>query len=448
MGSRGSCDGVQKTVLRGSNEYGYKKGFVMEEIEGIKLSSVKYYNDTYWVSPLNFMSDIIDTQNLKGKVVIHDVTLRDGEQTPSVAWKEDERTRIALALNEIGIDRIEIGMPIISKSISRVAKKLVKMKLRSKIVPMARLTKKDIDLCIDTGAKDIIIEQTVNPYILKHVFTINPDQFLKKVVELVSYSKKSGLYTTFMGWDVFRNPLDYINRIYTAIAENAKPDSLVLTDTYGVTNPMAIHYVFKNLKKRIPHIPLEFHTHNDLGCATASALFSVMGGAEVVHTAMNGLGERAGNVPTEEMVAALKFMLGIETLVKPEGLYDVSKLVSELSKIEIPMNKPIIGRQIFQAESGGPVSTYQAFKKLGVRTAIFPFVPEVFGNDDIEILLGKGSGKESVAYYLDKLKLNANEKQIGKIVSIVKEEGRLRKASISQKEFKKIAEGVLGSRSK
>jgi isopropylmalate/homocitrate/citramalate synthase len=415
----------------------------MEELEGIKLRGVPFFSDQFWVSPLNFMKEIIDTENMKKRVEIHDVTLRDGEQTPSVAWKEDERIRIALALDEMGVDRIEIGMPIISESISESIKKLMKMKLRSKIVPMARLDRRDVDLCIDTGAKYIIIEQTVNPYVLKYAFDMDKDQLIEKIVELVSYSKKNGLYTIFMGWDVFRNTLDYIKKVYTSIGEKAKPDGLVLTDSYGVTNPMAVQYVFKNFKKWIPNIPLEFHTHNDLGCATANTLAAVMGGADVVHSAVNGLGERAGNTPTEEIAVALQFLLGVRTGIKLEGLMSVSELVSELSKIEIHRNKPIVGRQAFQVESGGPMAVHQAFEKIGVRVGIFPFVPEFFGREGIEVLLGKGSGKGSIAFHLDRLHLNADEEQIKKISNIVKEESRLRKSLISEGEFKKIVKKVL-----
>ncbi len=169
-----------------------------------------------------------------------------------------------------------------------------------------------------------------------------------------------------------------------------------------------------------------------------------MVGAKVVHSAVNGLGERTGNTPTEEIVAAMRFLLGIETGVKLEGLCAVSDLVAEISKVKVSPNKPIVGKQIFQIESGGPAATYQVFQELGVRTGIFPFTPEVFGHDGVEILLGKGTGKANVEYNLKKLNLSANEEQIKEIVNIIKDEGRLRKGLINAREFKGIVEKVVG----
>ncbi|MCL1928195.1 MAG: hypothetical protein FWG07_05320, partial [Treponema sp.] len=157
---------------------------MFEEFDFYPLKGQPYFdNDKFWISPFNFVPE-----NLVGypeKILIHDCTLRDGEQTPRVYYTKPERVRIARQLNELGVDRIEIGMPIISEELRNAIKEVVALKLKSKIVVFARANPEDIRLSVECGAEYIIVEHTVNPYLCKYAYKLNQDQLCQRVYDNV-----------------------------------------------------------------------------------------------------------------------------------------------------------------------------------------------------------------------------------------------------------------------
>lgn len=249
------------------------------------------------------------------RVKIHDVTLRDGEQTCRLVWKEDERVYIAESLSDLGVDRIEVGMPVISDENMRAIKRLTSMNLKSEIVAFCRALRKDIDAAYDSGANRIIVEHPVNPYVNKFIYNSSAEEVILKVIECILYIKDKNIRVTFMGWDTTRSNLDYALKVFSEIARKASPESVVFMDSIGVATPFSIKFIFEQLRKVIPDsIELEFHVHNEFGLAMGSVLAAIVGGACTIHSSMNGgLGERTGNVATEQVVAALKILLNINT---------------------------------------------------------------------------------------------------------------------------------------
>jgi methanogen homocitrate synthase len=304
----------------------------LEETEGIPIKNVPYFSTQKWLSPLNFMEEVTGSDLSKRKVIIHDVTLRDGEQTPGVAWKEDERVLLAQALDEIGIHRIEVGMPIISEDIRRATKRLTSMKhLKAEIEPLARAHRDDINISIDCGVKSVGIEICLNPYVLRYAMDLSFDQALERIVNTTEYAHQNHLKVNFHGWDSGRTNLDYLHKAYSKIIQEAQPESITVYDTFGDVTPMAVLFLFRKLKQWFPKTSFEFHTHNDFGFSTGSTLAAVMGGADCVHCSFNGLGERSGNTPTEEIVTALELLFGIKTGVELRALKRVSRLFEEIS---------------------------------------------------------------------------------------------------------------------
>ncbi len=280
----------------------------LQELENIPLENVPYFDGDTWVCPINFEPNI--KNRYPEKVEIHDVTLRDGEQTVGVAWKEDERILITELLDELGVDRIEVGMPIVSKSIQEAIKTLVNKNLKADLVTLCRAKVDDVKLSMDLGIKHDIVEHPINPYICKQAYDIDVDGLLDRIITATRYAKEHGLHTTFL----VGMPLEPIYRIYTKIysmvVNEAAPDTVTLTDTFGVALPETVEFAIRELQKVIPNTPIEFHGHNEFGLAVADSLAAVRGGAKVIHTAINGLGERTGNAPTEEVVAALESFEG------------------------------------------------------------------------------------------------------------------------------------------
>jgi 2-isopropylmalate synthase len=411
----------------------------LETIEGIEMDKKPWFKPEYWVSPINYMEEI---KNCYPKeVTIYDVTLRDGEQTPGVAWNEDERVRIALAMEEMGIKRLEIGMPIVSDTIGKAVKRLMNMNVKTELVALCRAKKEDIDLCAEIGLKSVIVEHTINPYLCKNALDLDVDELIERLISTISYAKQQGFKTNFFGWDAFRTSIPYLQKIYGTVVKESKPDSVTLTDTFGVAIPAAVKMTIEKVKEVIGDTPIEFHGHNEFGFGTGAALASVEGGASVVHSAINGLGERTGNVPTEEIVMALELLVGVKTGVDISKLSAISRLVAEIGKEPVYGRKPIVGPRLFEVESGLVSDVIYKMNKIGVKTGMSPFVPELVGGNPMQYVIGKGSGKATILFYLEKNGMDASKitkEQMENIINEIKIESRIRKALLSEKDLMEI----------
>jgi isopropylmalate/homocitrate/citramalate synthase len=198
----------------------------------------------------------------------------------------------------------------------------------------------------------------------------------------------------------------------------------------------------RKVKERISK-PLETHFHMDFGLGIANTLAAVAMGVGTVQVSVTGIGERSGNVPLEDTVMALKLLYGIETGIDLSKLYGLSKLVREIAGVPVPPNRAVVGDRIFNVESG-IISTW--VKNVGQEhlTEAFPFRPELVGHTGPEIVLGKGSGLDSVLIWLDRLGLPpASDDEKNAILVEVKAASLAKKGLLEESEFRSIAEGVL-----
>jgi len=414
----------------------------MQELNYYPLNGQPYFdNEKKWVSPFNFLPEAM--QGMPESIYVYDVTLRDGEQTPGVTFLEDERVRIACALSELGVKRIEAAMPITSQGAANALKRLNRMNLDAEIVSFARAHSADIDLSIDCGSKFILIEHSLNPYYCQYAYKLDQDKLVERIVDSIKMAKDAGLHVTFMGWDFTRTPLEFSKEVYTKVFKAVRPDRLAVVDTYACATPFAIEFVFNKYREWFPEMPLEFHVHNDFNLGVASSLAAVKAGAVGIHTAMNALGERTGNVATEEIAAAFEILMGIKTGIKLEKIYETSKLVAEISKVPISGSKPIIGSRLFDIESGVITHYTSIMKKKGINPVPVPFMPSLVGRDPMKYVIGKGSGKVTIDYFLSKNGLKVTDDQIDIILEKVKEEATVRKSLLSEQELLRIAEKFL-----
>jgi methanogen homocitrate synthase len=416
----------------------------MESLPETPIIDVPYFDENRFVSPWNFIEDV-HPKTTNRKVYIHDVTLRDGEQTPGVVWRLDERVRIAQALDELGVARIEVGIPVVPE-VNAAIKELARMNLQAKIVPFARAMKDDIDAAVDAGAEEIVVEHCLNPYINTYVYDLTKQELIERLLRWVSYAKEQGLRTTFMGWDVTRTSFDFVWEIYAKVMQDAKPDALVITDSFGVATPNAIYMAVRKFKEAYPDTPLELHIHNEFGLAMGSVIAGVTAGLDGVHTSVNGLGSRTGNVPTEEVAASLQILLGIDTGVDLGKIGGVSRLVQQISKVPVSPNKPIVGSRVFTEGSGVVTQIVLEFEKLGCRTGMTPYTGELVGRSPYEIVLGPGIGKHTVDFFLDQAGISAKTaEEKGRILEAVRSEARVRKGLLEIEDLKDIVQRVLGS---
>ena len=361
----------------------------------------KYYRESqWWVSPYNFADEVRAQFQLPARVSIHDATLRDGEQTPGVVMSVAEKVAIAQKLDEIGIERIEAGMPAVSDQDFTAIKEISRLGLRSRIYTFARAINADIDKAIECGCHGVIIEVPIGYPKLKYQFKWTWEDVLRKSVPVIQYG---------------------------------------VVDTMGCALPEAIKHMVR-LVKSWTNLPVEVHTHNDFGMAVATELAGVEAGAEVVHSCSNGLGERTGNAALEELAVALHVLYGYDTQYDLARLPELGELVSRISGFPIAVNKPILGARNFTRESGIGVDLV-----VKEPLAMFGTHPALTGRRG-EVVLGKKSGKASITYNLEEMGIpDPGDEAVSEMLRRVKERGIEKRGLLDHAEFRDIVESVLGA---
>jgi isopropylmalate/homocitrate/citramalate synthase len=415
---------------------------MMYDIERLRQQT-NFKDKSHWVCPVNFYDDV--NNGLAGKTVsIHDVTLRDGEQTFGVAYSIAERVRIAQALDELGVARIEAGMPIISAENRAGIKEVVESNLNAEITALVRAHKMDIDLSEECGLKTVIVEHCLNPYVNQEGYGLDTNGIIDRCAESINYAHEKGIKAIFMGWDMTRiDDLDYLQNFYQSLASKCNPAAIVLVDTFGAAIPRAAGFLVQKVKEWVPEATIEYHNHNEFGLANAGVLEAISAGADVIHSAVNGLGERTGNAATEEVAAMLELMAGVHTGVDLEKLMDVSILVENASRRPVPTNKPVVGRGLFNVETGVAVDLITKMESKGFDMSVSPMVPSIIGQPPSELVLGKNSGKATIEFHLNRHNLSATPDQVDEIVNRVKSEGRLQRTLLSDAQFLAICNKVI-----
>ena len=390
----------------------------------------------WWVSPYNFVPEVRQDLILPPKVQIHDATLRDGEQTPGVVFSVEDKIEIAQKMDEIGVERIEAGMPAVSPQDAEAIKEISKLGLKSKIFTFARAMKADIDMALECGADGVIIEVPIGYPKLVTQFGWTWDKVFEKSRDVINYAREQGLYAVFFPYDTTRARASDLENLCKAIMNESPPDSIGIVDTMGCATPEAIKYMVRWVKD-MTGLPIEIHTHNDFGMGVATELAAVTAGAEVVHSCGNGLGERTGNAALEELMLGLDLLYGYETGYKLEKLPELGELLSRLSNVPIARNKPVLGSGNFIRESGIGIQYV-----MNDPLVMFGTHPALTGRAG-EVVLGKKSGKASVVYKLGELGLGeVSDDQSARILDKVKQKGIEKRDTLTNEEFSTIVAEV------
>lgn len=416
------------------------------EAFGIRLEG-PYFGEGRWVSPLNYLPEVRGAMSLPERLIIHDVTLRDGEQTARIAFTVEEKLFLAQEMDKLGIPSIEPGLPATEED-REVIRTLSQMKLRTRVTPLVRVRDDDLQAAIDCGAPGMVLEFGINPFLVKYAYNLTPEQLVQRVIVMSRRAKEAtGMYVEFMGWDTFRIPsLDYVKRFFGEIIERGAIDRITVSDTFGMAHPLAMQFFIKRLREWFPQTPLGLHIHNDYGQATASALMAVASGVDEVHCSVNNLGERAGNVATEEVALAAEHLLGVPTGIRLDGLYRLSQMVAEISKMPPASNKPIGGRGLFEVESGIVIHILRQFRATPLGdVALFPYPPALVGRDGPSLVAGRGTGRNFVEMTLEEMGLQATDAQVEEIVRQVKATALRLKNALPKAVFEGIVREVLAA---
>jgi isopropylmalate/homocitrate/citramalate synthase len=400
-----------------------------------KLENGKWVGKDYWVSHYNFDPRITSNFHFPEEVIFHDVTLRDGEQTPGIVLRTKEKVEIARKLDEVGVHRIEAGMPVVSKEDFDAVKEIAHLGLRSKVFAFSRLVKEDIEEALKCDVEGIICEGPVGVPKLKQ-FNWTYEQVIERAVEAIDFAKKHGLWTSFFGVDGTRSDIAFMKNILEAVSKQAHPDSFVIVDTFGCASPEGFGEFVRDIKQSVKE-PLEVHTHNDFGLGVADAISGLMNGAVAVHTSVNGIGERSGNTSFEEVAMCLKFLYGQRVNLDFAKLKELSSLVQKCTLFPLAPNKPVVGDRVFTREAGISIAGWMKYH-LGSEA----YLPELVGNKH-GVFLGKKSGRHSIDWKLREMGLVASEEQMEEILKNVKKRSEETKTNVDDLEFKKIVESIL-----
>lgn len=396
----------------------------------------------YFVSPWNYQPEVTAEFSPPKAFEIHDVTLRDGEQQAGVEFTPDEKFRIAVKLAEAGVQRIEAGLPAVSPADAEAVRRIAAAGLPARIFAFSRCMVDDVKRALDAGVEAIVMEIPSSEHIIQYAYRWEFERAVELTIESTRFAHENGLFVSFFPIDSTRADITTFLNLIEVIARDGHMDSLALVDTFGVLSPQATAFMTRKVKERI-NKPLEAHFHMDFSLGVANTVTAVANGVGTAQVSVTGIGERAGNTPLEDTVMALKTMYGIDSGLDLTKLYGLSKLVRELAGVPVPPNRGIVGDRLFQVESGIIASWV---KNVGSQhlTEAFPFRPEMVGQSGPEIVLGKGSGLDSVMIWLDKLGLGpATDEQQMAILQGVKARSLEKKGLLTEDDFYKIADGVL-----
>jgi isopropylmalate/homocitrate/citramalate synthase len=404
--------------------------------------SVPWKSDQFFVSPLNYLEEVTRNYNLPAKVKIHDITLRDGEQEIGVAFRKDEKVAIAEALAEVGVHRIEAGMPAVSRQDYEAIKEIVRRNLGPEIFGFCRCIKDDVRMAADCGVTGVVVEIPSSEHIIEYAYQWPLSKAIEASVETTQLAHELGLYTVFFTIDATRAKFDWLLEIIQRVAAEGHMDALTLVDTMGVASLPAIKYYVRTMKEKL-NKPLEAHFHNDFGLANANSLAAMEEGAEVIHSTVLGMGERCGQASTEQLALALELLYGIKTGMKLDKLYNLTEVVRRYSGHNIPLNQPVAGSASFQIESGIPANWWLKCEK-DHPTEVLPYLPTLIGREGIEIVLGKGSGTDSVGLWLQRLGLPVPDlDSLLELTMQVKERAMEKHGLLTEPEFEEMARRFL-----
>ncbi|MCQ1530768.1 LeuA family protein [Lutispora saccharofermentans] len=378
----------------------------------------KYISDKWYTSSWNFLDIVRENLKFKDKIKIHDVTLRDGEQQAGLVMTAEQKIRLAEKMAEVGIHRIEAGMPAVSKQDSDAIKEIVKRNLGPEIFGFARCMVEDVKRAADCGVKGIVIEIPSNEQMIREAYGWTLDKAVDLSIKATQAAHEAGLYTVFFPIDMTRANIDWVLSLVEKVAADGYMDALAIVDTMGGLAPHTVPFLVDIVKERIKK-PIELHFHDDFGLGSANSIMGLAAGADVVHTTISAAGERAGNASYEDIAMALLTMYDVNIGLNYSQIYPLSKLFRSMVNFPVRANRGIIGENIFKIESGIVAGWYENVKNTN-PLLVSPYLPELVGHDPTEIVLGKHSGSPSIDHWLEKYHVSLNEEQKNELLNKIK----------------------------
>ncbi|MEL6221536.1 MAG: homocitrate synthase [Cyanobacteria bacterium J06627_8] len=383
-------------------------------------------------NPTNFPSDGSTTSNDGVSnppylVQIHDTTLRDGEQAAGVAFGIKEKVTIAKFLDDVGVHELEVGIPAMGHEEAEAIAQIVRLGLRAQLTGWNRAVISDVQASIACGLKRVHISIPVSDIQINAKFQGQWLRMLEKLRDTITFAVDHGLWVSVGGEDSSRADETFLIDA-AQYAQEWGASRFRFCDTVGIFDPMMTYERVQRLVSNLD-IPVEMHTHNDLGMATANAIAGIRAGAASVNTTVNGLGERAGNAAMEEVVMTLKRIYGIQPNIDTKHLLELSRLVAKASNCPIPPWKAVVGDNAFAHESG-----IHAHGVLNDPSTYEPFKPEEVGWQR-RLVVGKHSGRHLIQSILEQHGVLLNAQDSDSVLAAVRSWSTRVKRSLTEEEL-------------
>lgn len=346
-------------------------------------------------------------------IQINDTTLRDGEQAAGVAFTVAEKVAFASFMSQIGVQELEVGIPAMGGAEADAICSITHLHLKAQITSWNRALQADIDASLACGVQRVHISVPVSDRQIAVKFRGDKQQVFDCLQNTVHYARDRALFVSVGGEDASRADPNFLHEV-AITAQNLGASRFRFCDTVGILDPLTTHSQVQQLVKQLT-IPVEMHTHNDLGMATANALAGIQAGATSVNTTVNGFGERAGNAALEEVVMALKQIYGIKTGIDTCQFKALSEFVVKATGYDVPPWKAVVGKNAFAHEAG-----IHGHGVLQDPTTYEPFTPEEVGCER-NLVIGKHSGKHLVVNFLQQQGITLSSEEARSLLETIRD---------------------------
>ncbi|MHB1261000.1 MAG: homocitrate synthase/isopropylmalate synthase family protein [Thermoplasmatota archaeon] len=342
-----------------------------------------------------------------------DSTLREGEQTPGVRYRLEDKVAIARELDAFGVDYIEVGHPAVSQDVWRASKAVATAGLGAQTLAHARGIREDVDRARQCDVDWVGIFYSVRNEALEQRFRRDLDQVIAAVQDVVGYAKEHGLKVRYTPEDTVRSPWTNVRKVAQA-AVAAGADRISIADTTGCMTPSRMAAFVERLGA-VVDVPLHVHCHNDLGLAVANSMAAFDAGAAVADVTVNGIGERCGITDLASLATALRVAEGIEAPWDLTRLPTLAQRVETASGLPVAWQAPVVGRYAFRHNAGLHVAA--VFHDPGHYESI----PAHLVGRSPSITLGRFAGLVTLQYKCRELGITADDATLGRVLRRIKE---------------------------
>jgi D-citramalate synthase len=382
------------------------------------------------------------------KILLLDTTLRDGEQTSGVSYTEDEKLSMAkILLEDLKIDRLEVASAKVSEGEFNAVKKITAWASRHGYLDKIEVLgfvdgDKSINWLKDSGCKvlNLLTKGSLNH--CKYQLRKEPKEHFSDIKGVLALAEKEGIRVNIYleDWsNGMRNSKDYVFQMLDALKDTSI-ERFMLPDTLGILNPDETFQYLTEVKEKYPELKFDFHSHNDYDLATANVYAAIKAGIDCIHGTVNGLGERAGNIPLSSVIAVVLDHFNYELNANESRLNFVSRMVEMYSGIRIPQNKPLIGESVF-TQTAGIHADGDSKKNLYYNDLL----PERFGRKR-SYALGKTSGKANIKKNLEEMGIELDDASMKKVTDHIIELGD-KKEMVTRDDLPYIISDIIRSKS-